>query len=153
GELTDNKKIKRCAVTLPHAAATITGLVRAVLGVLVREASKLGTVLSATTDGAMIRFDPAHNREEALTTLLAACEAHPAVQLFLEGRRNLGLDRGKWLEVKHEGTEASTIRTRMNWIGVSGQTVHEARVGFEKDPEKPGYVRFQELEEIIRTRR
>jgi hypothetical protein len=152
-ELTADKKIKRCSVTLPHAAATITGLVRAVLGVLVREASKVGTVLSATTDGAMIQLDPNTNRKETLKQLLTACEEHPALQLFMEGRNNLGLDPAKWLEVKHEGTEAATIRTRMNWIGREGQTVYEARVGFERDTEKPGYVPFRELETIIQERR
>jgi len=101
----------------------------------------------------MIRFNPEHNRDETLRTLLAACEAHPAVQLFLEGRRNLGLDTSKWLEVKYQGTEASTIRTRMNWIGHNWQTAHEARVGFEKDSERPGYVHFRELEAIIEERR
>jgi hypothetical protein len=152
-EIETGKKIKRCAVTLPHAAATITGLVRAVLGVLVREASKLGTVLSATTDGAMIRLNPGVERDVALTRMLVNCENHPSVRLFLEGVCNLGLHPAMWLEVKHEGTEASTIRTRMNWIGVNGRTVHEARTGFEKDPSEPGYVRFSELEEILKERR
>jgi hypothetical protein len=152
-EIEDKKKIKRCAVTLPHAAATITGIVRAVLCVLVREASKLGKVLSATTDGAMVLLQPGASRAETLERLLKACEASPAVQTFLEGRRNLGLDPAKWLEVKYEGTEASTIRTRMNWIGINGQKVHEARVGFQKDPDKPDYVHFRDLEEIIRTQR
>jgi hypothetical protein len=82
-----------------------------------------------------------------------ACEKHTALQVLLYGRKRLELDPAQWFKVKHEGTEASTIRVRMNWIGANGNTVNEARVGFGRDQEQPGYVPFRDLEAIRTERR
>jgi hypothetical protein len=156
-EIESMVKMPRCAVTFPHAAATITGLVRAVLNALVLEAGKLGwTILSSTTDGFMVLVP-----NMTLTTpickgtphldipraLVEACEQHPSVQLLMAGRSNIGEDPRAWLEVKYAGTEAYTVKTRMNWIGWNGETVNQAMVGFHKD-----HVGFHELMRVREER-
>ena len=141
-EIEEGKKISRSPVTFPHAAATITGLVRAVLNVLVNEASKLGTVLSATTDGIMLYVPDMTIKGHVYKgnpylapplALIAACEKHPSVRLLKQGIKNIGNDPDKWLEVKYAGNEAYTFKTRMNWIGWNGETVNQALVGFKKE--------------------
>ena len=149
-------KMPKSSITLPHAASTITGLVRAVLNVLVLEASKLGTVLSATTDGIMVSLPDMPLKEPVMQgkpylappeVLLRACEKHPSVQLLMKGRANIGENPSKWLEVKYAGNEAYTIKTRMNWIGWNGETLHQAVVGFKED-----LVTFKELIEVREQR-
>ena len=151
-EIDEGKKMPRCAVTLPHAAATIPGLIRAVLNVLVLEASKIGTVLSATTDGIMVhvpdmslpgQIDKGKPHLDPPKALLEACEKHPSVQLLQQGRKHIGENPDTWLEVKYAGNEAYTVKTRMNWIGWNGKTVHQAMVGLKKED-----IGFHELMEI-----
>jgi hypothetical protein len=154
--LDEGKKMPRSPVTLPHAAATITGLVRAVLNVLVLEASKLGTVLSATTDGIMLHLphipltQPVYKGNPHIDpprALLDACEQHPSVQLLMQGRQHIGEDPAHWLEVKYAGNEAYTVKTRMNWIGWNGKTVNQAMVGLKK-----AEIDFQQLMDIRKQR-
>jgi hypothetical protein len=140
-EIEQGKKMPPSPVTLPHAAATVTGIVRAVLNAMVLEASTLGTVLSATTDGIMLHMPDVPLSEHVYKgkphidpprALLEACEKHPSVQLLMQGRKNIGQDPKQWLEVKYAGNEAYTVKTRMNWIGWHGETVNQAMVGLKK---------------------
>ena len=150
-ELEEGRQLKPSPITCPHIASAITGLVRAVLLVLVNEASKLGMVLSATTDGLMVCLSDRITKQEALITLMAHCEEHPSVKLLLTGRQNVGLT-GPWLEVKHEGKQAITLKTRCNWMGdEQGNMVYEARVGFGSEPENPDYISFATLYNIARS--
>jgi hypothetical protein len=155
-EIEAERRMPKSPITLPQAAATITGLVRAVLNAMVLEASKLGTVLSATTDGIMMHIPDVplsgpiikgHPHVDPPRALLEACENHPSVQLLMQGRKNIGQDPQEWLEVKYAGNQAYTVKTRMNWIGWNGATVNQAMVGLDKN-----HVDFQDLIEVREKR-
>ena len=110
-------------------------------------------VLSATTDGAMVLLHPDQTKDDALRAIIEGCEQHAPIKALMQGRRNLGLNPHEWLEVKHEGNEACTIKTRTNWIGQDGQKVYEARVGFERNEGKPDYVPFVDIEQAWEARK
>jgi hypothetical protein len=144
--------VGRCCITEPRIAATITGIIRAVLNVLVREASKLGTVLSATTDGLMLCLPRGTDTHQVLNTLMDQAAAFPSVQLMLEGRAAVGVT-GPWLEDKHPGgTHAHTIKTRTNAIfNDTGDILTEPKVGFPKDTGRDDYIPYTQLIEVLES--
>jgi DNA polymerase type B, organellar and viral len=143
-------RIGRCCITEPRIAATITGIIRAVLNVLVREAAKLGTVLSATTDGLMLCLPHGTDTQHILDTLMERAATYPTVQLMLEGREAVGVT-GPWLEDKHPGgTHAHTIKTRTNAIfNDAGDILIEPKVGFPKDPSRDDYIPYTQLIDVL----
>jgi hypothetical protein len=150
-EIAENR-IGRCCITEPRIAATITGIIRAVVNVLVREAAKLGTVLSATTDGLMLCLPKGTDTRQTLHTLMERAATYPTVQLMLEGREAVGM-RGPWLEDKHPGgTHAHTIKTRTNAIfDDAGDSITEPKVGFPKDKSREDYIPYTELIHVLET--
>jgi DNA polymerase type B, organellar and viral len=142
----DDDEVKRCCITEPRIASTITGITRAVLNVLVREASRLGTVLSATTDGLMLCLPPNTDTSPILATLMEKAAQHPSVQLMLQGREAVGLS-GDWLEDKHPGgTHAHTLKTRTYAIwNAQEECIFEAKVGYPKDKSRPDYIPYTDL--------
>jgi hypothetical protein len=138
--------LPECAVTCPHYAAACTGIIRAALSAIVSGLSACAgfAVLSATTDGCMLivpkRFDPetltqSNGKLEtsgldllALYPEVKALERYPAIRALIMGRRNMGMNN-TWIEVKHVGDAASTMKTRVNTMSYRGVTQHEAKTG------------------------
>ena len=150
-EMAENR-IGRCCITEPRIAATITGIIRAVLNVLVREAAQLGTVLSATTDGLMLGLPPGTDTHQVLNILMERAATYPSVQLMLEGREAVGMT-GPWLEDKHPGgTHAHTIKTRTNAIfNDAGESITEPKVGFPKDKDREDFIPYTELIRVLES--
>jgi hypothetical protein len=144
-----SERVDKCAITCPHYAAACTGVTRAALSELIAELSAHEgfTVLSATTDGAMVlaprRFpvedlkpgkygvlQTEHLDAVELYPELKALEARPAIQALIAGRRNMGLDP-RWIEIKHVGDSALTLRTRTYVMWWKGIVQHKACTGVE----------------------
>lgn len=144
------RRVGRCCITEPRIAATITGIIRAVLNVLVRESAKIGAVLSATTDGLMLCLPEGTDTKQVLNTLMERASTYPSVQLMLQGREDAGVT-GAWLEDKHPGgTHAHTIKTRTNAIfNTAGDSITEPKVGFPKDPGKEDYIPYTQLIDVL----
>lgn len=131
-------------ITCAHYAAMCTGLVRAALACVVHQAEQFPgvTVLSATTDGCMLRipFDgeiEVNDNGEPIPPHLQAVlpglyeklvELYP-IRMLIAGRRNLGLPDHGWLESKHVGDEALTIKTRGYVLRWKGKQTFLARCG------------------------
>jgi hypothetical protein len=141
-----SKAIPASPVTVPHYAAMTTGIVRAALAALVAE---IGTrpgcrVLSATTDGAMVivprRFAlevdpkghviPPASFAALYPDIYAALMQAPPIQALEQGRQNMSLAPGAWLEIKHVGTEAWTFKTRGYILRHAGVDQHKAWSGY-----------------------
>jgi hypothetical protein len=137
-------------ITTPHYAALCTGIVRAALSTLVYRLSAYPgfRVLSATTDGAVIiaprRFNPpllpCHNSlvdPSSLDVLtlypeIKALESSLAIRTLCMGRQHMQLG-GSWIEVKHIGNSADTMKTRVYSMSYNGVVQHEAHTGFRTD--------------------
>jgi hypothetical protein len=142
----ESNSIPASRVTVPHYAAMTTGIVRAALAGLVAE---IGTrngcrVLSATTDGAMVvvprRFPlevdykghikPPASFASLYSDIYEALMQAPPIQALEQGRLNMRLEQGAWLEVKHVGTEAWTFKTRGYILRHAGVDQHRAWSGY-----------------------
>lgn len=115
------------AVTLPIAAATITGIIRASLFEMNHAFSKAYCkVITSTTDGSMVLapvgtdFNQIVRETEAFNTLM-------------NGRRRLGIAQADVvLELKAEGVACDSRRTRANAIyDEKGNTIHIAQGGIK----------------------
>ncbi len=139
-----SERLRASSITTPHYAAMCTGIVRAALGAVVAEVARHPgcEVLSATTDGCMIaiprRLDLAVDKDgkvivptvaQAIPDLYALLKAHYPVMALEQGRLNMGLEPDTWLEVKHAGDRALTLRTRGNVLYHKGVPQHVARAG------------------------
>jgi hypothetical protein len=136
------KKMPPSRITCPHYAAMITGIVRTALHCMeITFARAPGCrVLSATTDGLLaavprIRGVDYGDGTTALPSASAAIadfwndlETWPAIQLLKQGGINLGLT-DPWLEVKHVGDRAVTVKTRGGLVEWHGVSQHLARSG------------------------
>jgi hypothetical protein len=158
-------------ISLPHAASAITSMIRATLNICIIEATTLGAdVLSATTDGAMLRLQPTSASpkdtiQRFMDNLHSAIAKYPLVQRLLEGRLSIGLTK-PLLEVKeykygpidpeteeprfttNYGTMAYTWKTRTNYLEYHGEMLNEARTGFTKDTTRTDYVSSQILMDL-----
>jgi DNA polymerase type B, organellar and viral len=145
--------IPPCDITLPHMVAMTTGLSRTVLCVLVLELSRtLGCqVLSATTDGLMVAVPRAlvsectwrgllaklEKKEDVdlravLPEVVTRCEQWFAVQMFKQGRWNLGIEPEKWCKVEYAGDRALTLKTRLYAMWLDGDRKKRAQSGFSR---------------------
>ena len=141
-----SRSIPASPVTVPHYAAMTTGIVRAALAALVAE---FGTrpgcrVLSATTDGAMVvvprrftleidpkgRVVPPASFAALYPDMYAVLMQSIPIQALEQGRQNMGLAQGAWLEIKHVGTEAWTFKTRGYILRHAGVDQHKAWSGY-----------------------
>jgi hypothetical protein len=123
-----------------------TGIARAALAALVAE---IGTrpgcrVLSATTDGAMVvvprrftlevdekgRVVPPASFAALYPDIYAALMQRIPIQALEQGRLNMGLEPGSWIEIKHVGTEAWTFKTRGYILRHAGVDQHKAWSGY-----------------------
>lgn len=130
-----SESLRPSKITCAHFAAMCTGLVRAALSCVIHHAEQYPdvNVLSATTDGCMLRLpydeeisvdDKGKPIPPDLQTVLPGLydrliEQYP-IRMLIAGRRNLGLPDHGWLESKHVGDEALTIKTRgyvLRWHG------------------------------------
>jgi hypothetical protein len=150
---TDQPPIPPCDITCPHLAAMTTGLCRAALCVLVLELSRTPgcQVLSATTDGLMVavprRLVPASTMTELLAKLqeekdvdlrtvlpevVTRCEQWFAIEMFKQGRRNLGIDPDRWAKIEYAGDQAWTLKTRLYAMWLEGKRTKTAQSGFSR---------------------
>jgi hypothetical protein len=150
GEYTRNF-LPESAVTTPHYAAACTGIIRAALATLVSGLSKCPgfRVLSATTDGCMIvapkrialEAVPANDKGKldvsgvdllGMYPELQALESYPAIKALILGRRNMKLSE-TWIELKHVGDAADSMKTRVNCITYKGIVQHRATTGINRE--------------------
>jgi hypothetical protein len=143
----DQPSIPPCDITLPHMAAMTTGLSRTVLCVLVLELSQTPgcQVLSATTDGLMVAVPRMLVPELPLPELVrldlravlpevvTRCEQWFAVQMFKQGRQNLGIDSAKWCKIEYAGDRAQTLKTRLYAMWLNGKRTKTAQSGFSRE--------------------
>ncbi len=141
-------KLKPSEITTPHYAAMCTGIVRAALSAVVHEVGKCDDceVLSATTDGCMVavpkRFELETDTEgkvkefsfaEWYPELYESFKTYYPVRALEQGRLNMGHDADTWLEAKHAGDWALTLKTRGNILKYKGVTQHLAKAGHQAD--------------------
>jgi hypothetical protein len=142
----DAKRLAPSRVTVPHYAATVTGIVRAALAALVAEIGPTPgcRVLSATTDGAMVvvprrfalevdqkgRVKPPESFADLYPDIYEALMQTIPIRALEQGRLNMGLEPGSWLEIKHVGMEAWTFKTRAYGLLHDGVDQHTAWSGF-----------------------
>lgn len=126
-----SRELEGSLVTLPIAAAMITGYIRAALfdiNSLLRAAGC--QVLTTTTDGSLIGAP----RGMDFNAVVRGGYAH---DLLSEGRLRLGMaadEADKILEVKCEGASAGVWRTRANSVfNDDGVAIHNARGGLRFD--------------------
>lgn len=140
----ESSSLRPSKVTCPHYAALCTGLVRAALSCLISEAEKYPdvTVLSATTDGCMLRM-PYHGEihlndkgkpippklQDVLPGLYQSLTRLYPIKMLMAGRRNMNLSPDGWLESKHVGDEAITVKTRGYLLRWQGHETFLARCG------------------------
>jgi hypothetical protein len=140
----ESQGLRPSRITCAHYSALCTGLVRAALACVVHQAEQFSgvTVQSATTDGCMLRvpFDgeiAINDKGEPIPPHLQAVlpglyekllEQYP-IRMLIAGRRNLGLHDDGWLESKHVGDEALTIKTRGYVLRWQGKQTFLARCG------------------------
>lgn len=140
----ESEILRPSKVTCAHYAAMCTGLVRAALACVIYHAEQYPdvTVLSATTDGCMLRmpFDgeiavngkgepvPPH-LQTVLPGLYEKLTAQYPIRMLIAGRRNMGLPDDGWLESKHIGDEALTLKTRGYVLRWQGKQTFLARCG------------------------
>lgn len=121
------EELGESSVTLPIAAATITGVIRAALFEMNHAFMNAGCkVITTTTDGSMI-LAPAGTDFNALVY------GTDGYHTLSEGRRRLGIaDADVVLEVKSEGAACDSRRTRANAIyDEDGVTIHVAQGGIK----------------------
>ncbi len=142
----ESDRLQPSKITCPIYAAMCTGSVRAALCAMVATAEDFPgvSVLSATTDGFMLKL-PFHGEiqtnekgklvlphlRDVAPDLYAKLNELPPVRALRLGRLNLGADPEKWLETKHIGDEALTIKTRGYILRWKGKTTFMARCGHQ----------------------
>lgn len=121
-------------ITSPAHAGAVTGIVRAALIGLIDSIEECGgTVLAATTDGAMASFPHLAHLPRPVTLcdvpgLLDAAMAKPAIRALAAGLSNMSITDPP-IEIKHVGDQAIVWKTR-GYIILDGGTVqHLARAG------------------------
>lgn len=134
-----SQDVPNSLITHPVYASTVTALVRALLSATVHQLQTRGhVILSMTTDG----FLSTASVEEA-----ESCDAYGFRDLFLKGRKDLGLEDGIW-EEKHKCREAIIMRTR-GGVGIGrigSQALPIAKAGYKVQPEDQDYQSMLEVE-------
>ncbi|MFG6511037.1 MULTISPECIES: hypothetical protein [unclassified Sulfitobacter] len=128
------KALPESKITSPAHAGAITGLVRSALTGLIDAIEECGgTVLAATTDGAMGSFPHLAHLPRPITLsdipgFLDAALRKPAIRALAAGMQNMGI-AGDPIEIKHVGDRAKVWKTR-GYIIFDGDTPqHIARAG------------------------
>jgi hypothetical protein len=170
--------IPYCKITLPHVAAAITSTIRATLNVVIQTVTSLtGTVLSATTDGVMVRQPMSLPGAEDTTAkqfndkINAHLASHPCIQPLIEARKRLEMklpeelvelksyDDPTWIQPDNDpdakapkitwGTSAYTWKTRMYEMQHGGKTLHKARTSYTSNIHRHDHIASADL--IART--
>ena len=141
-----SEKLPPSKVTCPHYAAICTGIVRAALAAVIHHAEQTPgvSVLSATTDGCMLKlpFTGEIKLDDdgklippplkiVLPGLYERLESLYPIRLLQAGRKNMGLSPDGWLESKHVGDEALTIKTRGYVLRYKGKQTFLAKCGHQ----------------------
>jgi hypothetical protein len=71
----------------------------------------------------------------ALYPEVTALEELPQIRALILGRKNMELN-GEWIEVKHVGDAASTMKTRINTMSYRGVVQQEAKTGTTLDDDE-----------------
>jgi hypothetical protein len=142
----NSEKLPPSKVTCPHYAAICTGIVRAALAAVIHHAEQFPSVsvLSATTDGCMLKLpftgeikvdDKGKLKPPPLMSVLPGLyerlESLYPIRLLQAGRKNMGLAPDGWLESKHVGDEALTIKTRGYVLRYKGKQTFLAKCGHQ----------------------
>lgn len=121
------EELGESSITLPIAAATITGIIRASLFEMNQAFTEAGCkVITTTTDGSMVLAPTG-------TDFNALVRHTEGFRTLSEGRKRLGMpDAGVVLELKAEGAACDSRRTRANAIyDDDGVTIHVAQGGIK----------------------
>lgn len=160
----DRETVPYSSITLPHASAMITSIIRAALNICIIEETKAGgKVLEATTDGNKVvlpysTLTPDVQIERFMEDVNNRIDTYPLIKRLHQARQLIGLEKTPLLEVKkyklssgeftNYATEAYIWKTRTNWIGFKGETLYEARTGYRRDHKRSDYIPTKRLIEL-----
>ncbi|WP_417249288.1 hypothetical protein [Celeribacter sp.] len=136
----DVKPLPDSPITSPAHAGAITGIVRtALIGLIDAIEECGGTVLAATTDGAMASFPHLSHLPRPVSLgdvpgLVEAMDRKIGIKALTAGLSNLGMDQNP-VEIKHAGNSAIVWKTRGYIIRDGEAAQHVARAGHRASAE------------------